>query len=267
MQCRPKSDASVFTHKRAGMSLELNQPMLNSLYDLLDSIGYLHPIHPAMTHMPIGLVVGSLLMGIAARVLSHPPLARAAYYTLVLALIFLFPTVAFGLMDWERYYAGAWLHPIQMKMILATVLFLLLVVGVVMGHRKQGQSPWLLPVYALCFMTVTALGYFGGQLVYGGRTPHASPEFRPGERVFDSNCSGCHAHGGNSILPDYPLRGAPALERYDDFIRFIRDPTLSNGAKGPMPAFPATRISDEQAHQLYDYITQVVEHPARKPSI
>jgi len=240
--------------------------MFDALYAFLDKIGYLHPIHPAMTHMPIGLVVGSLFIGATALALSRPPLARSAYHTLVLAFIFWFPTVAFGLMDWQRYYGGAWLFPIKMKLILASVLFVLLVIGVWVGYREQRRAGWLLPIYVLCFMTVTALGYFGGQLVYGGRTPRGSAEFRPGELVFDSNCSGCHAHGGNTILPNFPLRSAPQLAKLEDFRRFIRDPSLPSGTKGPMPAFPTARISDQQAHQLYEYIRHAIEKPSRTPS-
>jgi uncharacterized membrane protein len=238
--------------------------MYDVLYDFLDKIGYLHPIHPAMTHMPIGLVVGSLILGAAALATPRPNLSHAAYYCLVLALIFWFPTVAFGLMDWQRYYGGAWLHPIKMKMILASVLFILLVTGVVAGYRQQARRKWLLPVYLLSFMTVTALGYFGGQLVYGGRTPAGSAEFRPGERVFDGNCSGCHAHGGNTLLPRYPLRGAPPLRTFEDFHDFIRKPRLPNGAVGPMPAFPPGKISEVQARQLYQYITHAIEKPNRE---
>jgi uncharacterized membrane protein len=72
--------------------------MIDAFYNLLDKIGYLHPIHPAMTHMPIGLVVGSLFLGVTALFYSRTSMARAAYYTLVLALIFWVPTVAVGLM-------------------------------------------------------------------------------------------------------------------------------------------------------------------------
>jgi uncharacterized membrane protein len=239
--------------------------MFDALYSFLDKIGYLHPIHPAMTHMPIGLVVGSVLLGAAGVALRRPSLARSAYYTLVLALVFWLPTVAFGLMDWQRYYGGAWIFPIGAKMVLATVLFILLAIGAWIGYRERTRAGWLLPLYALCFLTVTVLGYFGGQLVYGGRTPGGSAEFRPGERVFDSNCSGCHAHGGNTILPNYPLRSAPELGRLDDFRTFIRNPRLPSGAKGPMPGFPPSKISEKQVRQLYDYITHVIENPIRIP--
>ena len=239
--------------------------MIDAFYNLLDKIGYLHPIHPAMTHMPIGLVVGSLFLGVTALFYSRTSMARAAYYTLVLALIFWVPTVAFGLMDWQRYFAGALLFPIKMKLILASVLFVLLVTGVVIGRRHQAtRVHWLVGIYVLSFMTVTGLGYFGGQLVYGGRTPSGPVQFRAGEQIFDSHCSGCHAHGGNTILPNFPLRSAPELAEFQKFLSFVRNPRLPSGQTGPMPPFPPSRLSDRQAHALYEYITNVIEKPSRK---
>jgi uncharacterized membrane protein len=239
--------------------------MFDAFYSFLDKIGYLHPIHPAMTHMPIGLVVGSLFLGVTALFYSRTSMARAAYYTLVLALVFWVPTVAFGLMDWQRYFAGALLFPIKMKLILASVLFVLLATGALIGwHRAPARVPWLVGIYFLSFMTVTGLGYFGGQLVYGGRTPSGPAEFRAGEHIFDSHCSGCHAHGGNTILPNFPLRSAPELAKFQEFLSFVRNPGLPSGARGPMPPFPPSRLSDKQAHELYEYITNVIEKPSRK---
>jgi uncharacterized membrane protein len=239
--------------------------MFDAFYAFLDKIGYLHPIHPAMTHMPIGLVVGSLFLGVTALFYSRTSLARASYYTLVLALIFWVPTVTFGLMDWQRYFAGALLFPIKMKLVLASVLFVLLATGVLIGwYRDPTQIRWLIPIYFLSFCTVTGLGYFGGQLVYGGRTPVAPVQFRGGQKLFDNNCSGCHAHGGNSILPNFPLRSAPELAKFQEFRSFIRSPRLPSSAKGPMPNFSQSRLSDKQVHELYDYITNVIDKPSRK---
>jgi hypothetical protein len=31
-----------------------------------------------------------------------------------------------------------------------------------------------------------------------------------------------------------------------------------------MPVFPPSRISDKRAHELYEYITNVIEKPSRK---
>ncbi len=238
--------------------------MIDGFYDFLDKIGYLHPIHPAMVHMPIGLVVGSLFFGGTGLALSRTSLSRAAYYTLVLALIFWVPTVIFGVMDWQRYYGGAWLFAIKMKIGLAGTLGVLLVSGIWLGHREPMRVKRLIPIYLLCFLTVSSLGYFGGQIVYGGKTPIGPGQYRSGENLFENSCSGCHAHGGNSILSNLPLRDAPELGNFADFLAFIRKPTLPAGVSGPMPPFGPSVISDQQAQELYDYITQVIDKPARK---
>jgi uncharacterized membrane protein len=238
--------------------------MIDGFYDFLDKIGYLHPIHPAMVHMPIGLVVGSLFIGGTGLVLSRTSMARAAYYTLVLALIFWVPTVTFGVMDWQRYYGGAWLFSIKMKLGLAGLLGVLLVVGAWLGHRDPTRVKRLVPIYLLCFLTVSSLGYFGGQLVYGGKSPTGATQFQSGQQLFENHCSGCHAHGGNSIMPNFPLRDAPALDKLEDFLAFIRAPTLPGGVSGPMPPFAQSTISAQQSGELYDYITRVIDKPPRK---
>jgi uncharacterized membrane protein len=238
--------------------------VISAFYDFLDKIGYLHPIHPAMVHMPIGLVVGSLFIGGTGLVLSRTSMSRAAYYTLVLALIFWVPTVTFGLMDWQRYYGGAWLFAIKMKLGLAGTLGVLLVTGVWLGHRDPMRVKRLVPIYLLCFLTVSSLGYFGGQMVYGGKTPIGPMQFQSGQKLFETNCSGCHAHGGNSIMSGLPLRDAPELGKFEDFLTFIREPTLPGGLSGPMPPFAPSAISAQEAHELYDYITQVIDKPPRK---
>jgi hypothetical protein len=85
------------------------------VYELLQKIGYHHPIHPTEVHMPIGLVVGAFVFSLVGMKLRRPELRRAAHYCMVLALVWFFPTVIFGLMDWQQYYSGSWLHPIEMK--------------------------------------------------------------------------------------------------------------------------------------------------------
>jgi uncharacterized membrane protein len=238
--------------------------MISAFYDFLDKIGYLHPIHPAMVHMPIGLVVGSLFIGGTGLVLSRTSMSRAAYYMLLLALVFWVPTVTFGVMDWQRYYGGAWLFAIKVKLGLAGILGVLLVLGAWLGHREPTRVKLLVPIYLLCFLIVSSLGYFGGQLVYGGKTPAGTTQFHSGQTLFENHCSGCHAHGGNSIMSNFPLRDAPELDKRLDFVTFIRKPILPGGVSGPMPPFAQSTISDQQAGELYDYITEVIDKPPRK---
>lgn len=231
-------------------------------YAFLDRIGYMHPIHPAMVHMPIGLVVGAAAFIGMAAFPRFRAFRRSAHHATVLALIFWFPTVVFGVMDWQRYLGGAWLFDIKIKMALALTLLVLLVAGVVLGYR-QASLHILMPIYALCFAAVVVLGYYGGQLVYAGLAPGGPAIYAAGEKVFDNNCTGCHAHGGNVIDPNLPLALAPQLKQYETFERFIRAPSMPDGSLGAMPAFPAEKITPSQTRQLYDYIVHVIVKPSR----
>ena len=235
---------------------------LDWLYDALDRIGYTHPIHPALVHMPIGLVVGATAFIGMATLTRYRHFRVSGHHVLTLALIFWFPTVLFGITDWLRYLGGAWLFVIKVKLALAVVLFVLLVTGVVLGFGGKTPLRIMAPIYGLCFATVVALGYFGGQLVYAGRAPPGPPIYRAGEKLFDQNCSGCHAHGGNVITPNLPLSHAPELAQFELFNRFIRQPHMPNGAAGAMPVFPASRISNEEVKALYDYIVHAIEKPS-----
>jgi hypothetical protein len=61
---------------------------MDFIYQFLERIGYTHPIHPPLTHIPIGLVAGALILRLAA-IFSHGALlSRAAFYCLVIALVF-----------------------------------------------------------------------------------------------------------------------------------------------------------------------------------
>jgi mono/diheme cytochrome c family protein len=141
---------------------------------------------------------------------------------------------------------------------------LVLLTSVVLGKRYGPQSKSLLPVYTVAFCIVVVLGYYGGQLVYGGWSPQAPKEFQKGARVFKNDCSGCHAHGGNVIDPNLPLRSAPQLAHFQTFSDFIRDPRMPDGSRGVMPAWPPSRISEQETRELYQYIVNVLEKPRRK---
>lgn len=236
---------------------------IDAFYAFLDRIGYMHPIHPAMVHMPIAFVVGAVaFLGISVfGRFRH--LRPSGHHVMVLALIFWFPTVLFGIMDWQRYLGGAWLFAIKIKLALALVLLVLLVIGVVLGYRGRTSLHILMPIYGLCFAVVLVLGYYGGQLVYAGLAPAGPVVYKAGEKVFDNNCTGCHAHGGNVIAPNLPLDLAPQLGKFETFERFIRKPHMPDGTAGAMPGFPKEKISTKAARALYDYIVHVIAKPGR----
>ncbi len=238
--------------------------MIDTVYLLLEKLGYQHPLHPPLTHMPIGLVTGALVLGFTAWLFRRPSLLPAARYCLILAFLFLIPTALFGYMDWQYYYAGAWLFYIKMKLILAGVLLALLFIGLIVTRKPEANPIGSLTIYSLSFLTVVALGFYGGQLVFGGWTPAAPKELQVGARIFKGNCNGCHPHGGNIIATNLPLNIAPQLADFDTFLAYVRHPKMPNGSRGEMPDFPPTKISDQQARDLYAYIVKVLKTPKRE---
>ncbi len=227
------------------------------IYRLLENMGYLHPLHPAVTHFPVGLVFGALVLGALSLLFRHENMAKAARYSAVLALILSIPTILFGYMDWQHYYAGGWLYPIKIKIVLAVVLFLLLCAALIFG-RGPAASPKSVALYGFCFLVTVALGYFGGQLVYTGKTPVSPPKLEHGARLYQSNCSGCHPYGGNIVDPEAAVRGSDELKDLKTFLHWIRDPRLDNGAKGVMPPFLPSRVTDTEAKEMWTYLSAVM---------
>ncbi len=213
--------------------------------------------------MPIGLVVGALILSLVSAIFKREKPAEAARYAVILAFIWTFPTVLFGFMDWQYFYSGAWFLPIKMKLILAPLLIVLLGISILLGRKYGQRAKSVLVIYALCFCTVVALGYFGGQLVYGAWSPGAPKQYKAGEQLFKANCSGCHPQGGNIIQSNRPLINAPQLSEFNTFKAFIRNPREPGGSPGPMPAFPESKISDPQSRQLYNYIINILQRPKR----
>ncbi len=237
--------------------------MIETIYSLLEKIGYIHPVHPPFTHGPIGAVFVAFFLGLAALLWRRQNLLLSAYHAVIIAFILLIPTVLAGIMDWQHFYSGAWIFPIQMKIGLAISLFILLSITLIVFQIKNVRSSILITLFTLCFFNVMGLGYFGGQLVYEGRTPAVSEAFLTGQKIFVNHCSGCHPNGGNILFPNLPLRTAPQLKSYQTFIEFVRNPILPNGSKGPMPVFTQNKLSDPQAEELYSYIIHGLANPSR----
>jgi mono/diheme cytochrome c family protein len=186
---------------------------MDALYEMLNRIGYSHPLHPPMTVIPMGLVIGALIFSLMAFLPRFGKYATTARHCLTLGLAGVFPTVALGYMDWRHFYGGHLIFPIEMKMILAAVLTLLLLLGVVLYGKLPNQDKRIFAVQVLCFGTVVGIGYFGGNLVFGGSEPvRAAAASAPaaasgaGDLVYadvapilKQSCTGCHS-GGDAPL-------------------------------------------------------------------
>jgi uncharacterized membrane protein len=218
-------------------------------YQLLSRFGYQHPVHPAVVHVPIGMLVGSFIFGWLAILLKKDPLARSARHCLVLAFVFWFPAALLGVLDWLHIYKGAWLTPVKVKLALCGILFFLLLTALILNFKKEGATKAILAVYTLGLFNVILLGFFGAQLVYGKPQEITTKRHEAGKKIFSDHCLVCHPGGGNIINPSRPITNSPKLNHLDTFIAWIRKPA------SPMPRFTESEISARQAEGLYDYLS------------
>ncbi len=74
--------------------------------------------------------------------------------------------------------------------------------------------------------------------------PAAAGNVTAGKTVFDQNCSPCHPGGAAGVGPALAGKNLPAT---------TITTTVRNG-RGSMPAFPTTKISDQQLNDLVAYV-------------
>lgn len=140
--------------------------MIESLYTLLANIGFSHPLHPMLTHVPMGMIIGMVIFSLFGVMAKNNTLMQTAFHCSVLALVAIIPVISAGILDWLHLLQGAWNPYIIAKMILASILTVLLAVSVI--FKRRGASPVrMLLIYLFCLACAAGLGYSGGELVYG----------------------------------------------------------------------------------------------------
>ena len=244
--------------------------MIDSLYKLIAKIGFTDPLHAPLTHMPIGLVMGAFLFFLVAVIFNRKNLITTARHAAILAFLFVFPTILFGVLDWIHFYRGAMIAPIKYKIILASAVLILLGIGIILGSEIRIHAAPMVVIYALAFVGVVGLGWFGGKLVYGGFAPASEQSAQavqgggktapagPGEqKLYADNCAACHPKGGNVVAPDVPVKTSKKLASAAVFTAFLRAPKMPDGSEGGMPPFPTDQISDKQAAGLLAYIASM----------
>lgn len=233
--------------------------MIDALYAFLNKMGYHHPIHPTEVHMPIGLVVGAFIFALVAFMFHRQKLLLTPRHCIILAFIWVFPTMLLGYMDWQHFYAGAWIRPIKVKLTVAPLLAILLAAAIYLGRKFGAVSIKVLPVYFLCFCAVVVLGYFGGQLVYGVKEAPSHKEYVAGQKIYSDNCNACHPGGGNVIEHGKPVINSLELQDIQRFLQWVRQP------KSPMPPFSESRLSDAEVKDLYEYIVHELNREPSSP--
>ncbi|WP_136797962.1 MULTISPECIES: DUF2231 domain-containing protein [Desulfosediminicola] len=141
--------------------------MIAGLYQFLETMGFSHPLHPIVVHLPMGLVIGAVIFSLTGFVFKNQQLDKTAFHCVVLALIFMVPTLITGALDWAGYQLGSWKEPIIIIKIILALLLTGLLVTAVMAKLKGASSTRMLVIYLLCMACAGGLGFLGGELVYG----------------------------------------------------------------------------------------------------
>lgn len=141
--------------------------MVEMIFNMLHMVGFTHPVHPAMTHIPMGMVMGAFFFGLAGIILKKPDFFKSAHHCVGLGLIFILPTAFAGYLDWEHTMDGQWETLIIVKMVLAVILTLLLGVSFTLGRKEDVNNNIIFALYVLCLMCAVGLGYSGGSLQFG----------------------------------------------------------------------------------------------------
>jgi hypothetical protein len=113
----------------------------------------------------MGMVMGAFFFGIAS--LKFAELRKTAHHCIILALIFVPPTIIAGILDWQHYFEGDFSAYFIIKLVLAAVLPILLIAAWRAGASDRPDNKVALILYVLCMLTIVGLGYTGGEIQYG----------------------------------------------------------------------------------------------------
>jgi uncharacterized membrane protein len=141
--------------------------MIDSIYNLVAMFGYTHPLHPALVHLPMGLVIGAVLFSFAAIKWPHKHLTTTASHCIVLALIFIVPVYITGVLDWQYGWGGDVSGLYITKLVLGAILTCALAYTV-FRQTKGASNKELRILYLVCLAICAGLGHTGGEIVYPG---------------------------------------------------------------------------------------------------
>ncbi|MEF8823069.1 MAG: DUF2231 domain-containing protein [Desulfohalobiaceae bacterium] len=255
---------------------------LSALYESLSALGYSHPLHPTLTHLTMGMVIGALIFGLISQITRFARFAPTARHCHALALIAIVPTAILGIMDWIHFYGAQAMTPIIVKMVLATACLGVLIAAAVRQRRDTEKKAPALSLYLLAFVLVVGLGYFGGEIVFG--THQAKVEagvnatgqeeakqekasFARVKPILENRCTSCHS-GSN---PPHGLR----LTSYKELISGTEHgPIVTKGEPGeselyaritgqsePRMPFRQSPLSDEQIRVIKEWIAAGASGP------
>ncbi len=141
--------------------------MVEVIFGFLEKVGFTHPVHPAILHVPMGMVMGAVTFRIASFIPRLKMLAKTGYHCIILGILGAFPTIFTGYLDWQHSFSGEWLPLIIVKMVLAGLFLVLLCAIAIMDKPDQPKPDKVTIMYLVALLVAIGLGFSGGELIYG----------------------------------------------------------------------------------------------------
>ena len=141
--------------------------MTEFIYMWLDKLGYGHPAHSPVTHVPMGMVIGGCVFVLLAVSLKQPIFYKTAMHCYAVALAAIPPTMFIGYMDWQHFYRGTWRVEITAKIIHGLALLVVCAFNFARLRKAPGDRRITAAGALISLAVAGALGFFGGELVYG----------------------------------------------------------------------------------------------------
>jgi uncharacterized membrane protein len=138
--------------------------MTEMIFDFLSKVGFKHPLHPALTHIPMGMVMGAAVFRLTSLIPKFKFLAKTGYHCMILGLLGIAPTVFTGVLDWQHTYGGEWEFLIILKMILAVALTVVLAAIALKDDPEKPKFDNMTFMYFFTILIVIGLGFSGGEL-------------------------------------------------------------------------------------------------------
>jgi len=140
--------------------------MTELIYSTLEAVGFAHPLHPGLTHIPMGMVIGCFFFGLVAFTTRKTIFLKTAFHCSILGILFIVPTIVAGFLDWQQFYGATMSNYIIIKFVLAGLLTVLWAYSIGASLKGAGTGKMLL-LYTLCLACAGGLGFSGGELIYG----------------------------------------------------------------------------------------------------
>ncbi len=141
--------------------------MTEVIFEFLTKIGFTHPIHPALTHIPMGMVMGAVTFRIVSLIPKFKFLARTGYHCIIFGLLGMFPTAFSGYLDWQHTFDGQWEFLIILKMVLAVFLTVILAIITFKDDCERPKIDKMTLLYLVTILLAIGLGFSGGELTLG----------------------------------------------------------------------------------------------------